>query len=166
MRQWMNGFLLFSMLGLAASAVAGENDVQVQASYQLPETDAFRGFGLFDLRIQGAQFDGDRLRVRYEVPPDLIGKNNRFMTMRGRLSDDGQSMNLFCGETGSTAQCSYSDQHLTCAVQFRNLTPDADLVESFLTSKYGENDANLFERISASSAFAGDAIGTLNLVID
>ncbi len=166
MRQWMNGFLLTSLFAFALPAHAGLiptglPDVQARIKYMLPETDEFRGFGSFDLAIEQAGFDGENLEVRYEVPPDLIGKNARFMTMSGKLSEDGQSLDLFCGETGSTAQCSVDGQSLSCSIRFRNLTPDAAEVDAFLTRKYGRNDPHLPARKFASRIFGIDAIGTL-----
>lgn len=161
----MNGLLLLSLIGFATAAESSPNDVDVKIQYEQPETEEFRGFGHFDLRVQSSQFDGENLRVRYEVPPDLIGKNYRFMTMRGQLSANGRSMDLFCGETGSTAQCAVTGNRLMCNVQFRNLTPEADRVAEFLKRKYGESDEHMPARLFASKIFGIDAIGTLEIDI-
>lgn len=162
MRQWMTGFLLAAAI-VAPTVAKAEGRVTTRVIYSLPFDEGHAGFDSFNLRIARSHLEDGWLSIRYEVPPDLIGKIGRFMTMSGRIDGEGDNVDLFCGETGSDARCVKSGDRLSCSVKFRSLTPEASVVETFLRGKYG--DDHLAERLFASKIFGLDAIGTLDITV-
>lgn len=162
MRQWMTGFLFVAAIA-APIAARAEDRVSTRVIYSLPFDEGHAGFDAFNLRIALSHLEGGWLAIRYEVPPDLIGQDGRFMTMFGQIDGEGDNVDLFCSETGSDARCVKSGNRLSCAVKFRSLTPDAAAVEAFLRAKYG--DDHLAERLFASKIFGLDAIGTLDITV-
>ncbi len=163
MRQMVNGILVAAVLFAAAPALA--DVVQARIIYTLPHSEQTAGLDRFDLKMRAAGIDQGTLWMTYEVAPDLLGKEGRYMTMFGKVDQPGDFVDLFCGETSSEAKCARSGDHLTCSVKFRNLTPDAAQVESYLRAKYGENE-QLAARLFASHIFGLDAIGTLDIKVD
>lgn len=149
-----------AITGLATNATA----TTARILYALPYDDAYRAFQTYDLAMGPVGEDAQWLFLNYEVPPDLIGQTGRYMTMVGRVDGDGTFVQLDCSETGSEARCARSGNRLACSVKFRSLEADQSQVEAFLRAKYGE-DGNLAARLAAAKSFSGDAVGTMDILL-
>ncbi len=162
MRTILLGFVLLTqaVAGWATTATA----TTARIIYALPYDDAYRAFQTYDLAMGPVGEDAQWLFLNYEVPPDLIGQAGRFMTMVGRIDGEGTFVQLDCSETGSEARCARSGDRLACSVKFRSLEADPIQVEAFLRAKYGE-DGNLAARLAAAKSFSGDAVGTMDVLL-
>jgi hypothetical protein len=153
--------ILKRMITLLVFAYSGMLFGQTTAIYNLPFSETYKDHTSYDLAISEAWVDEGTFVIRYQVPPELLGFEGRFMTFFANFDVESDFFELICGETGSKGMCTKVEEQIACSVKFRNLNPDSALVDRFLTDRFSGSE--LQSRQKAAAAFARDAIGTLDI---
>ena len=158
--------VLFLVCGcLSSVAQANEPIRNISAFYSLPIKPEYAAAATYELTEATWETRGARTFITYNVPGDLMGRDDEVMVMFNTEPMEGESFfRLVCSRTGSEAVCTKQKNSVACVVRFRSLVINAQQVEDRLIQKYGVGELT-DQRIKAAQAFSSDAVGTISIVL-